>query len=362
MLSAPISRFPFLIDDPLNYLRGVEGLHHINSLADLFDYYKDFVEKAIEEVFTGEKKLASNISRTDEIVLTYSLMIPASILNNPSFSTKVAVYLAKRYSPSLLRLNNRELITIANLVGIGLKEANAPHVVFIEEKTVRGKIEPVKKYYSLVLEFYDYLKLSKRLGGEAKYKLTNQVLIDGKVYLALNDRVFISRLIEEKFYEYILNKIDSLMAALSLESLLEKESVLEIIGTIKKIEPKKIERSATTITGPIKYNAFPPCMARIYESLKNGENLSHHQRFAIVAFLGNIGVDKEEIIDMFRGLPDFKEKITRYQVEHILGEKGGGKKYLPYSCEKMKTIGLCVANCNVKNPLQYYIINARKKK
>ncbi|MDW8011110.1 MAG: hypothetical protein RMH84_05920, partial [Sulfolobales archaeon] len=46
--------------------------------------------------------------------------------------------------------------------------------------------------------------------------------------------------------------------------------------------------------------------------------------------------------------------IARYQVEHLAGLRGSGKRYRTYSCEKMKSLGLCVAECSTRTPLQYY--------
>lgn len=362
MPTVPISRFPFLLDSPINYLKEVGGLSHINTIDDLFAEYGDLIKLALEEVITGENKVQRKLSREEEIIYSHSVVLIASLLNNPRFSSKAALHLSKRYSKELLKLGVQEIINIANLVGIPLRdESSNPHTVFLEERYSKKKVEAVKKYYSLSLGFTEFIKLTRRLRGDPKYRLTNHLLIDGKVYLALDDVGLIARLIEERFYEYILEKIESLTSNEETVRLLENERVLEVISYVKTVEPRHEILAGKRHFGPIRYEAFPPCMARIFESLKNGENLSHHQRFSITSFLGNIGMDKEEIIELFRALPDFKEKVTRYQVEHILGEKGGGKKYLPYSCEKMRAIGLCVADCNVKNPLQYYYLKLRRK-
>ena len=66
---------------------------------------------------------------------------------------------------------------------------------------------------------------------------------------------------------------------------------------------------------------------------------------------------------MFRNMPDFNEKITRYQVEHLAGLRGSGKRYRTYSCEKMKSLGLCKADCGTRSPIQaYYRILSRMVK
>ena len=97
----------------------------------------------------------------------------------------------------------------------------------------------------------------------------------------------------------------------------------------------------------------PPCMTAILEALKRGENLPHTARFAIATYLLKRGWDVEQIVELFRNAPDFNEKITRYQVQHIAGRAGGRKEYNVPSCKTMKEWGLCVANCGIKSPLQY---------
>jgi DNA primase large subunit (EC 2.7.7.-) len=69
----------------------------------------------------------------------------------------------------------------------------------------------------------------------------------------------------------------------------------------------------------------PPCMASILESLKRGENLPHVARFAITAYLLRQGWDVDRIVDLFRSAPDFNERITRYQVQHIAGQAAEGR-------------------------------------
>src|SRR3989344_1044891 len=104
--------------------------------------------------------------------------------------------------------------------------------------------------------------------------------------------------------------------------------------------------------GEIAPEAFPPCMSKIYAELINGINVNHSGRFAIATFLASIGMNLESIINAFRNTPNFSEKTTRYQVERIAGIKGTG--YSSPSCDKMRSYNLCVANCPVSHPVQFY--------
>lgn len=65
-----------------------------------------------------------------------------------------------------------------------------------------------------------------------------------------------------------------------------------------------------------------------------------------------------DIVDLFRSSSDFNERMTRYQVEHIAGERGSGTKYIPPTCDTLRTHGLCLGmndTCKgVRHPLTYY--------
>jgi len=116
---------------------------------------------------------------------------------------------------------------------------------------------------------------------------------------------------------------------------------------VVKMRPAKNQAVAVATHGD------PPCMRAILDALKRGENLPHTARFAITTYLLKRGWDVEQIVDLFRNAPDFNEKITRYQVQHIAGRAGGRKEYAVPSCKTMREWGLCITNCGIKNPLEY---------
>ena len=74
------------------------------------------------------------------------------------------------------------------------------------------------------------------------------------------------------------------------------------------------------------------------------EDLDHKLRVAVVTEMYHNGYSIEEIIDVFRGSPDFDEKKTRYQVEHIVN---GG--YKPFRCVTLKKLGVCDGSCHHHN-------------
>ncbi len=112
--------------------------------------------------------------------------------------------------------------------------------------------------------------------------------------------------------------------------------------------------------GEVEEGSFPPCMQAILTALTGGTNITHSGRFALTAFLHNIGMDKNQIVELYCRAPDFDVSKTMYQVEHISGR--GGTEYTAPGCASMRTFGLCVNRdeiCGkVNHPLSYY----RRKK
>ncbi|QYZ78360.1 DNA primase regulatory subunit PriL [Methanofollis formosanus] len=112
--------------------------------------------------------------------------------------------------------------------------------------------------------------------------------------------------------------------------------------------------------GEVDETSFPPCIAALITAVTAGTNLTHMGRFALTAFLHNIGLSTEQIAEVFQRAPDFDLSMTMYQVEHISGRSG--TEYTPPSCATMRTYGICVhknALCElVSHPLSYY----RRKK
>ena len=110
-------------------------------------------------------------------------------------------------------------------------------------------------------------------------------------------------------------------------------------------------------------NSLPPCVANVLNEVRGGGNPSHFARFLLASFMLRRCHDVEgrpieecveETADLFKTAADYKEKTTRYQVEHIAGLRGGRKFYMPPSCQEIYSNGLCPTNlgCGVKNPLQ----------
>ncbi|MEM0025108.1 MAG: hypothetical protein QXM42_00900 [Zestosphaera sp.] len=196
-----------------------------------------------------------------------------------------------------------------------------------------------------------YLTYAERLLGEAGWSLLETYVREGYVYLPKSKYV---RLLEDPLKEYLIKLFEELSFKLTDTNVLEdlRSDIAEVIR--REYKRLRAEEPSQALPSEIKEEFFPPCITELIKSLRASEHLTHIQRFALATFLLNVGASVNYVLDLMKNAPDFNEKIARYQIEHLAGMKGGGKKYRTYSCIKMKELGMCVAECGVKTPLQYY--------
>ena len=199
----------------------------------------------------------------------------------------------------------------------------------------------VNEYYKI--KVVDYVKRSVHF-HEEEWKLINRSVKDGYVYLNANEIV---RLFRNELSLLIVEKVKNMKLATFPNQVINKSQKLKSYW-------ENVNRTYNINYGP-KKSVTPPCIQHLYDSIENGENLPHSARLLLATFLLFSGKSIEDIIDVFKKLPDFKENITRYQLEHLSGKKGGSKKYFVPSCEKIKLEELCYQTnvCKgVINPIQ----------
>ncbi|MCW3135028.1 MAG: DNA primase large subunit PriL [Methanophagales archaeon] len=211
------------------------------------------------------------------------------------------------------------------------------------------------------MPFVDYLRFTANL-RDKRWKLVNRELEKGKVKLRKSEFI---RIIQEAMYERIKKDLpldvpaDICKAISGYTEGIKKE----LEETRKKFGDAGFDfESGYRVKDP---GCFPPCMSHILNNLKEGVNVPHSARFAVTAFLLNVGLTEDEIIEIYKNSPDFDADRTRYQVEHIAGDKGG-VRYTAPSCATMRTYGNCVGNdevCEkVSHPLSYYKLKLKKKR
>ena len=190
-----------------------------------------------------------------------------------------------------------------------------------------------------IIPISNYLKHSINF-HEREWKLINRRVGNGFVFLTPHETV---RLIRKELSNYISSKIINAKTPSMISGF--EEPVNQLISLSKKFV------IYTVTTGE-----YPPCIKHAIEVLEKGENLPHSGRFMLATFLLSRNQSIEQIAPLFKNAPDYNERVTLYQLNHLAGTSGSGTQYSCPSCEKLKTQNLCFAipECdNILNPLQF---------
>ncbi len=201
------------------------------------------------------------------------------------------------------------------------------------------------------LHVTDYLRLTP---SGPDWKLVVRTVEKGHVRL---ERAELVRLVHEALSRRISDELD----AESKKPL--PEQIVSLLLPLEATLRPELEEARTNWNtgdfGPVQPNLFPPCIKEIFDALRRGENAAHHARFAFATFLHTVGWNAEQILDYLSTTPNFDREKSRYQIEHVSGEKGVGA-YTPPGCATMQTNGVCPLDrrdglCfKIKHPLSYY--------
>jgi len=209
---------------------------------------------------------------------------------------------------------------------------------------------------ALRAHFTEYLRFAVHL-KDVEWKLVSQPLQRGFVAM---DAATASRLVQEALRRRIESELPR-----ELSDEVQKAVEADLAPLKEATRVRKEKFNAEAGFGPVDLKLMPPCMQHILGQLHAGENVAHSGRFAITSFLHTIGMKSEEIMALFAQAPDFREDLTRYQVEHITGVTSG-TTYSPPSCQAMQTFGICYnaddtcksrkkdGSPRVTHPLSYY--------
>jgi DNA primase large subunit len=325
-----LAKYPFL-KETAEYVKKldikVEDLID-SSLSSVLERAEERVEEAILYTLTGRKQ------RNDEIeILSFPVAIMIAISTDNSFIKKrYALAEAKQAYEEMKSEPREKVLAIAHNYDWRLEINNHTEI---------------PREFSL--SFVDYVRNTTHL-RETKWKLVNRLLSSGNVYLTRNEA---TRLLSEEIRRHVEKRLE----ARDLPAFPAR--INEIAERIKKLSLEKIgEAEMEGFPKEMVQTAFPPCIEALYQAFTSGRHLSHIGRFTLTSFLVNVGMPSEKVIELFRNVSDFNERMTRYQVEHIAGEKGSRTRYIPPKCDTLKTHGVCVNPdklCQkVRHPLSYY--------
>lgn len=186
----------------------------------------------------------------------------------------------------------------------------------------------------------DYLLRSSHF-HEQEWKIINRLVSRGFVYLDADEVV---RLVRNELAVLIHDRV----AAMSLPAI--PQAIKEKADYLRTSLAPRLQYRTYAVT------EYPPCVKHALEVMGRGENLPHSARVMLATYMLAIGKQTDEIVELFKNAPDFNEKITRYQVEHLAGTKGSRVKYSVPSCEKLRNENLCFATedcAGITNPVQF---------
>ncbi|MEM1683317.1 MAG: hypothetical protein QXG46_05495 [Ignisphaera sp.] len=372
-----------IITDPTHYPQF--------EFDDLIRRHTDY-SKILQLVFQGNVE-AHDVDKNSIIIVSdsmYLLLAAIAIILGDPYISRFSLHFSKTYKRKILEaLDDENIVLRSGALGLNIEYRKTcfkeiPYIVS-HSNTITSIC------YKYRIPIYIYLNVAQKLLTESSWKLSAFPMHKGYIYI--DDREKVLRLISEGIYNITSSRLRELRSTCTnLHGF--RENLLNLIKTIhidlgliineflnsatKKVGRRGINEidtlTSTSTTSleihnideliSVAQTLFPPCIRKLIEDITKGENLSHHQRFALATFLINIGINLDIIVKLFSYSPDFNEKITRYQIEHLAGLKGSKKKYLVYSCDTMKTLGMCKAECNIKNPLVYTrkLLNSSSRK
>ncbi|MGH9992633.1 MAG: DNA primase [Nitrososphaera sp.] len=327
MGTADLAKYPFLREAG-NYMResgfGWEEL----GRPDM----KDIIDRAVQRVQAGlSGDIYDTLERYEVEILTFlvSLIIVKSVGLEPVLK-KYALAEARRAEKFLtedLRKQsddkNRSLVT----------------KIFDDLFSLRIDFAPEDPRLFKV-RVSDYLSRSSHF-HEQEWKLINRLVQKGYVYLDADETV---RLVRNELSVLICDKVRAMTLSTLPQVIKDKANDLRT-----KLAPRYQYR-------PLGASGYPPCVKHALDIMSKGENLPHSARVMLGTYMLAIGKPTDEIVALFQNAPDFNEKITRYQVEHLAGLRGSRTRYSVPSCEKLANEDLCFATeecAGIVNPVQF---------
>ncbi len=321
--SEDFAKYPFL----KNASKQIEELQFtIGSLASekpVFDRAQERVKKAILDVNTGErvKDKATEISS-----FAASLILVIATKNS---------WIKKRYALAVAKTAHAQMLKPKEKIESIAKDFD-------------WDIAEGKPYKDFRMGFSIYLKNSAHMHG-SEWKLVNQIMDKGVVYLNRDKSM---RLLQEEIKRRVEKRLD----VSEIKNLPEEITAIAegLIKLAQEIMGQEIEEMPKVVIQA----AFPPCINALYADAAQSHHLSHIGRFTLTSFLVNIGMTPEGLNDMYKTFSDYNERLTRYQIEHIAGERGSGTKYTCPQCSVLQTHGVCKNRdglcSSIYHPLRYY--------
>lgn len=324
-----LAKYPFL-PQAQEYIKQLDIT--IQELTETPDITKH-AEQRITQSFTPTPSPPQKNPETEIASFPVATMLVATIGDN-YLKKRYALHEAKKMYEHLKGENPKKTLEIAKFFNWNITQDNQAYT----------------------LHFTNYLQNTTTLQGQPEWKLINRQLNQGRIAITRHEA---TRLLQEEIRRHIEAKLDTKVTNLPPQI---RETVERLKNTFTAQKGTIRKQEYPQITDP---EAFPPCIKALHNSLTSGHHLSHTGRFTLTTFLVNTGMPTETILDLYRNLSDFNERLSRYQIEHIAGERGSRTRYQPPRCSTLRTHGVCTSpeqDCrNIGTPLTCYRRKLRQK-
>ncbi len=282
----------------------------------------------------GEDSNFDHSLRTESIALAVWII---SAIGDPTLLSRFSIFCRDIYQNSLEKLAAEQIEEEAIPLGIRVEHEN--------NKLFR-------------MDAIDFVKNNSHLSGN-KYRLAFQNLDHGWI---ITDRHAVIRIMRESLVTSIMK----------FQSGIDRREATRCLGEMASFA--KLVRDSWAATrgkrtfdlGSVNEKLFPPCIKEYLSEMKDGTNLTHLARFTLTSFLHKVGMDNDGIMELFRTAPDFNERVTQYQVDHVSGEISG-TEYSPPKCAVLRSNHICYRGddklCQqewLRHPLQYYQVKKKQ--
>lgn len=172
------------------------------------------------------------------------------------------------------------------------------------------------------------------------FRLVDQTVNKGMVTLSNKQFALILRTL---FENKLLNRVKTMGSVEHID--VDLDRINDIKEKYRKYEPRTLN---VTNSGNI-----PPCISFMIQRVKDEHYLTHPERLALGIYLKSKNYSEDYILEIYKQLSDYKEKVTAYQLSRL-------DRYHMYGCEKMLNQGMCrrendkTGRCNkITNPYLY---------
>jgi DNA primase large subunit len=324
--SEDFAKYPFLKQASKQIEELQFTIAGLSSEKSVFDRAQNRVETAILEVNTGE---IVRDKRSEISSFAAALILVIATKNS---------WIKKRYALAVAKSALAEM----------LKEETSKEKIWAIAQDFNWEISEGKPFKDFRIGFNFYLKNAAHLHG-SEWKLVNQIMDKGMVFLN-KDKVV--RLLQEE----VKNRVEKRLDVAEIKNL--PADIVAISEQLTKLAQGIMGQEIEEMPKTIVQAAFPPCINALYADASQSHHLSHIGRFTLTSFFVNIGMTAESLNELFKTFSDYNERLTRYQIEHIAGERGSGTKYTCPQCSVLQTHGVCKNKDEVcrliYHPLKYY--------